>query len=133
MRAYIAACPSLRRIPVGLISADNDRKDLAAYYNCNENPKEDPFDAAEFFGLNSYVFCDGNVTEYEGALGYNTLAEDIASLNYSIPFLLTEFGCLSKSFEEVDGYPGQRNFLQAKWMYSEPSLREITAGGFAFE
>jgi beta-glucosidase/6-phospho-beta-glucosidase/beta-galactosidase len=32
MRAYIASCPALRKVPVGLVSADSERDKLAKYY-----------------------------------------------------------------------------------------------------
>lgn len=129
MREYLSSCSSLRRVPVGLISADNDREALADYYNCGDGE----FETAEWYGLNSYVFCDGKASNYSEALGFHLLAKAFEDLNYSIPVLLTEFGCLSETFPTVDGYPGQRNFLQGQWMLSEPELRGQFQGGFAFE
>lgn len=32
MRAYIDSCPHLRNVPIGLVSADTERKALAEYY-----------------------------------------------------------------------------------------------------
>lgn len=32
MRAYIDSCPHLRNVPIGLVSADTERKELAEYY-----------------------------------------------------------------------------------------------------
>jgi len=132
MRQYLASCNSLRNVPVGLISADSHREELAEYYNCRGN-NEDEFESAEWYGLNTYVFCDGSATTYDDAPGLGLLEQSMRSLNYSIPVLLTEFGCLSKSFPEIDNYPGQRNFLQARWLLTQPTLREQFAGGFAFE
>jgi len=132
MREYVAGCRSLRNVPIGLISADNQRDRLARYYNCREN-KDDEYQSAEWYGLNSYVFCDGTVDKYGDALGFKSLVRDVDALNYSIPFLLTEFGCLSETFPTVDGYSGQRSFLQGEWLATEPALRDLFAGGFAFE
>ena len=135
MRQYIASCLSMRNIPIGLISADIDRQDLAAYYNCHEDigDSEDHFETAEWYGLNSYVFCNGKAKTYEDALALHLLSESFANLNYSIPVLLTEFGCLSDTFPEIDGYQGQRNFLEGKWLLTESEMRTQFQGGFAFE
>ncbi|CAB9528183.1 1,3-beta-glucanosyltransferase gel2 [Seminavis robusta] len=52
--------------------------------------------------------------------------------------MLTEFGCISKSFPNVSGtdgqiYKGQRTVDQARWLLEEKELRDQFAGGFAFE
>lgn len=133
MRQYVDSCSAnMRKVPIGLVSADSDRDANALYYNCQSN-QSDPYENAEWFGLNSYVNCDGNVTTYEGALGFNTLQESFASYNYSIPVVLTEFGCVSKSFPKIDGYEGQRNFRQFYWLHSVEGVRDQFVGGFAFE
>lgn len=132
MRAYLDSCSNtLRRVPVGLVAADSDREVNTLYYNCQED-SGDPFEYAEWFGLNSYVHCS-NVTHYKDAVGLQALQKSFEAFHMSIPVLLTEFGCLSPYFPTVDGYQGQRTFLQAKWMLTEPSLHELFAGGFAFE
>lgn len=134
MRKFIDQCEGIRRIPVGLVSADNARDDMAHYYNCHSSKrKHDPLETAEWYGLNTYVFCDGNATEYEQAKGLKLLQKSFASYNYSIPSVLTEFGCLSDSFDTVDKVEGQRNFYQAQWMLDQESMRDTFAGGFAFE
>lgn len=79
------------------------------------------------------MFCDGKAQSYGDALGFQLLGQSFQSYDYSIPVLLTEFGCLSKTFPTKDGYAGERNFLQARWMLEEPFMREIFSGGFAFE
>lgn len=66
-------------------------------------------------------------------MGFQLLGESFESFSYSIPVLLTEFGCLDKTFPTQDGYQAQRNFLQAKWLLEEPSIREVFSGGFGFE
>lgn len=131
MREYIDKCSSLRKVPIGLISADNDREAAAAYYNCQGD--DDPYEPADWYGLNSYVFCDGLAKTYRDALGFQLLQKSFANLNYSIPVLLTEFGCLSDTFPTIDGYPAQRNFFDAEWMLTEPELQDQFSGGFAFE
>jgi hypothetical protein len=132
MRAYVSSCSNLRHVPIGLISADSYRDELALYYNCQSNPNDD-FEAAEWYGINTYVSCDAKVQKYEDALGFQLLRQSFAKNNYSIPVLLTEFGCISESFPTVDGVQGQRNFLQAKWLLEEETLRDSFSGGFAFE
>ncbi|CAB9522078.1 3-beta-glucanosyltransferase [Seminavis robusta] len=137
MRKYIASCPNIRKVPVGLVSADSERADVANYYNCAENPK-DPYENAEWFGLNVYPHCDGSIKDAEKGNGFDKLIEDFQSYHYSIPAMLTEFGCISKSFPNVSGtdgliYKGQRTFDQARWLLEEKELRDQFAGGFAFE
>jgi len=132
MREYIASCQSLRKVPIGLIIADTDRTQNVLYYNCQSDPR-DKYENAEWLGLNSYVMCDGTGKIYEEALGLKALQKSFDSYNYSIPVLMTEFGCLSDSFPEIDGYQGQRTFMQAKWMMNQPELRSLFAGAFGFE
>ena len=123
----------MRSIPIGLVSADDERQALATYYNCQDDTN-DPYQRAEWYGLNAYVFCDGTAENYSQALGFQLLDQSFASFNYSIPVLLTEFGCLSDTFATVQEYEGQRNFYQAQWMLDQSStLRQHFAGGFAFE
>ena len=100
--------------------------------SCQTNPN-DEYEAAEWYGLNTYVFCNGKAKSYDDALGFQLLGESFKSYDYSIPVLLTEFGCLSETFPTEKGYAGQRNFLQAKWLLEEPFMREVFSGGFAFE
>ncbi|CAJ1949797.1 unnamed protein product [Cylindrotheca closterium] len=132
MRKYIASCPSLRKVPVGLIIADTDRAQNVLYYNCESDPK-DKYENAEWLGLNSYVMCDGTAKRYDEALGLKALQKSFESYNYSIPVLMTEFGCLSDSFPEKEGYQGQRTFMQAKWLLNQPELLSLFAGAFGFE
>ena len=135
MREYVDNCAvteNSRRIPIGLVSADNDREAIASYYNCQSNQK-DKYESAEWYGLNSYVNCDSNATKFSEALGFKDLLDSFAAMNYSIPVVLTEFGCLSETFPTINGYEGQRNFQQANWLLTEKSLRDQFSGGFAFE
>jgi len=136
MREYMASCANqhrgMRKVPIGLISADNDREEVAAYYNCQEN-ENDPYQSTEWYGINAYVSCDGTAKEFDQAPGLHLLALSFINLHYSIPTLLTEFGCLSRTFPDQDGYPSQRDFREAKWILEEPIMREPFNGGFAFE
>ena len=133
MREFISLCShTMRKIPVGLVAADSDREANAIYYNCQDD-SQDHFQNAEWYGLNTYVMCDGETKTYQEALGLKKLQENFSLFNLSIPVLLTEFGCLSDTFPTIDGFPGQRNFNQAFWLTQEHSLRSVFAGGFAFE
>jgi len=132
MRAYIFSCESIRNVPVGVVMADSDRDKNAAYYNCLTN-KMDWLESAEWYGLNTYVYCDGAVKTYKEAVGFRSLVDSFKRYKYSIPVLLTEFGCLSQTFPTIDGYAGIRNFNQAKFMGSEKEVQEVFAGGFVFE
>jgi 1,3-beta-glucanosyltransferase GAS5 len=96
MRAYIAGCSdSMRKIPVGVIKADVDREDKALYYNCRSN-STDELENADFIGINSYLHCDGDVTDIDELVGYNKLWEDYASYGITVPVIWTEFGCLNE-------------------------------------
>lgn len=131
MRAYVAKCDHIRHIPVGLIMADSDRDENTMYYNCQSDENDD-LEHAEWYGINTYVYCDGNATSFDQSTGFQSLSMSFQSYHYSIPVLLTEFGCLSKSFPTIDGYKGQRNFNQAKWL-GLPEVQDGFAGGLAFE
>ncbi|KAF1331137.1 Glycoside hydrolase, partial [Globisporangium splendens] len=50
MRNYIASCPSMRQIPVGLVVADHEREENALYYNCvteKTGVEKDPLEQAQ--------------------------------------------------------------------------------------
>jgi hypothetical protein len=108
MRAYSRNCDGMRHVPVGLIMADSDRDANTLYYNCQMDDDDDDLDHAEWYGLNTYVYCNANHTSFDQAGGFKLLLDSFESYNYSIPVLLTEFGCLSKSFATIDSYQGQR-------------------------
>lgn len=130
MRAYMDRCDHIRHVPIGLIMADSDRDENTLYYNCQSG--DDELDHAEWYGINSYVYCNGTAAEFNQSTGFKTLQQSFESYNYSIPVLLTEFGCLSKTFPTIDGYVGQRNFNQAKWLGLK-QVQDDFAGGMVFE
>jgi hypothetical protein len=136
MRVFARSCPTMRKVPIGLVAADSDRDENALYYNC-QGDAEDPYENAEWFGLNSYLFCNHEAEEYKDAAGMIGLQKSFERYRYSIPAILTEYGCLSLSFDNVtvNGvvYEGQRDFKQTDWLISEPKLRDQFAGGFVFE
>ena len=133
MRSYVKGCSSsmnMRQVPIGLIMADSDRDENTQYYNCQTG--DDDFEHAEWYGLNSYVYCNGTAHSFDEAAGFQTLIDSFESYHYSIPVLLTEFGCLSTSFPTIDGFEAQRTFNQAKWL-GLPQVQNQFAGGLVFE
>lgn len=133
MRAFVRRCESshMRHVPIGLIMADTDRDINTLYYNCQSDPNDD-LENAEWYGINTYVYCNATATKFKDSVGFTRLQESFESYNYSIPVLLTEFGCLSETFPTIDGYEAQRSFNQARWM-DLPQIQDDFAGGFVFE
>lgn len=135
MRNYIASCKDsgMRQVPVGLVTADADRDANALYYNCQSSDMKN--ERAEWYGLNTYIQCD-DIDDPKKATGFNMLRDSFKGHKYSIPVLLTEFGCTTDRFPSVKGakglYKGQRTFHDAAWMNS-PDYSEYFSGGFAFE
>mmetsp|Transcript_29109 Transcript_29109/g.52671 ORF Transcript_29109/g.52671 Transcript_29109/m.52671 type:complete len:106 (+) Transcript_29109:1107-1424(+) len=64
--------------------------------------------------------------------GYIQLLSDFESYEMSIPTLISEFGCRSRSFPTIDGFQSQRTWLQVDAIYS-PAYVEVFAGGLVFE
>jgi len=133
MRAYIQEC-GIRNIPVGVVAADpssEDRELNAMYYNCRSNPN-DELENAEFYGLNAYQHCDGSAETIQDMSGYIQLLSDFTSYDMSIPVIISEFGCRSRSFPTIDGFQSQRTWLQVDALYS-PDYLKVFAGGIVFE
>lgn len=125
----------MRQIPVGVVIADVDRVENTDYYNCltsttSTNSELADLERAEWMGLNAYQHCDGSVTDSDNAAGYQNFKLDFD--DYSIPLLLTEYGCLNESFEDQNGFQSQRTFDDARWIFEE-DFRDTLAGGFVFE
>ncbi|RLN97466.1 hypothetical protein BBJ28_00024791 [Nothophytophthora sp. Chile5] len=137
MRAFIGGCSStMRSIPVGVVMADpdttnNNRELNSEYYNCRTD-STDLYENAEWYGLNSYEYCDGDVTELSNATGFEQLLTDFQGYSLTIPVLLTEFGCVNPSFATSGDYKAQRSWLQAGWLLGS-DFRDVFSGGFAFE
>jgi hypothetical protein len=130
MRAFIQSCPSMRKVPVGVVMADTDRDENAQYYNCRTD-EEDELENVEWYGINVYVHCE-DIDDPAKAAGFNLLRDSFESYKYSVPALLTEFGCLAPSFPTIDGYEAQRTFHDAKWM-NDRDYSDYFGGGFVFE
>ncbi|KAL4157997.1 hypothetical protein PRNP1_003777 [Phytophthora ramorum] len=136
MRTFLGGCSSFRDIPVGVVMADpdttnNNREVNSKYYNCRTD-SSDKYENAEWYGLNTYQYCDATITELASSGGFEKLLTDFASFDLTIPVMLTEFGCVNPSFPTVDGYEAQRTWLQAGWLF-DSTFRDVFAGGFAFE
>ncbi|OWZ20285.1 Glycoside hydrolase [Phytophthora megakarya] len=130
MRAYIKSCPTLREVPVGVVVADTDRDDNAQYYNCRTDPS-DELENAEWYGINTYVQCE-DISDPAQATGFNMLRDSFKSYDYSIPVVLTEFGCVNPTFPTVDGFQAQRTFHDAAFMNTR-AYSDYFAGGIVFE
>lgn len=130
MRAYMKSCASMRQVPVGVVMADTNRKENAQYYNCRTDPS-DELENVEWYGLNVYIQCE-NISDPRLAAGMNNLVQDLTNLQYSVPLILTEFGCVSPAFPTVNGYEAQRTHHDAKFMNTAP-YSKILGGGFVFE
>lgn len=130
MRSFVASCNNLRKIPVGLVVGDIQREEKLSYFSCQGD--EDPYENAEWFGLNTYIHCDPRAFELDQALGLKTLRSQLEGI--PIPFVMTEFGCLNQAWPAESGFQSQRTFLEAEWMFDpEENFREVIAGAFAFE
>lgn len=131
MRNFIAAHKDkgMRQVPVGLVTADADRDLNALYYNCQSSDLA--YERAEWYGINTYIHCD-DISNPKEATGFNNLRDSFKGYKYSIPVVLTEFGCTSDRFPTQNGYKAQRTFHDAVWMNS-PDYSEYFAGGCAFE
>jgi Glucanosyltransferase len=88
-----------RKVPIGLVSADHDRITLAQYYAMSET--ENGYDVPDWYGLNIYLYCDGNVTTYSNSGGFHDMVDQFDQAQLPFPIILTEFGCLSLSFPNV--------------------------------
>ncbi|CAI5730619.1 unnamed protein product [Peronospora destructor] len=111
MRAFLGECSSFRDILVGAVLADpntksNNREVNSKYYNCRTDPS-DEYENAQWYGLNTYQYCDSKLTELAISGGFQKLLTDFSSFDLTIPVLLTEFGCLNPSFPTIDGYEAQ--------------------------
>ncbi|GAX11679.1 hypothetical protein FisN_7Lh047 [Fistulifera solaris] len=129
MKTFISDCDAMpRKIPVGLSFADRDRTLIIDYYNCEEQRGDTGF--PDWIGLNIYLDCNPDHLSANESKAFPVLLSDFE--NYSLPVLLTEFGCNGPQFPTIDGFEGQRNWRAAKWLH-EGMYQEAFVGTFAFE
>ncbi|PHH61993.1 hypothetical protein CDD81_7684 [Ophiocordyceps australis] len=105
-----------RKIPVGYSAADIKelRPTLQDYLTCGGNSSE----TVDFFGLNSYSWCDPSTFEQSS---YNELQE--YAKNFPVPIFFTETGC---------NVPGPRLFDDQEAIFSMPML-EDWSGAIVYE
>ncbi|KAL8008918.1 putative glucanosyltransferase, glycoside hydrolase superfamily [Plasmopara halstedii] len=99
-----APCQKNLYIPVGLVVSDHDvvknnRQVNAKYYNCRTST--DKYENAEWYGINAYQYCNHDEKTLEAASGFHQLQIDFLSFGMTIPVMLTEFGCLNESFQNL--------------------------------
>ena len=105
-----------RKIPVGYSAADIKqlRPMLQDYLTCGG----DPADNVDFFGLNSYSWCDPsdfNTSSYDKLQEYAT--------NFPVPIFFSETGC---------NVPGPRLFDDQDAIFSEPMVNDWS-GAIVYE
>ncbi|KAJ1938063.1 40S ribosomal protein S27, partial [Linderina macrospora] len=114
MKAYIKS--KGHSTPVGY--ADNDdmniRMNLIDYFNCGDEAAR-----ADFYGINIYRWC-GDKTTFKTS-GYEDVTKNMT--DYSIPSLLTEFGCNKVR---------PRTFPELKSLYGS-DMNTVFSGGIMYE
>ena len=132
MRAYINSCDSLPNVPIGVVEDDNSNLgNLTLYYSCRTNTT-DELENIEWFGFNQFRNCDATQSTVEQLDGYKDLLTEFAGYNIASPVMFSGYGCVDPSFPTIDGYAGQRTFLDVDAMFADSFLKEFT-GGNVFE
>lgn len=106
-----------RIVPVGYSAADDldFRTSLAQYFECYE---DDPAEAVDFYGVNTYQWCGKQTFQTSG---YNTLVKDYST--FTKPIFFSEYGCndiTPRVFDEVAA------------IYSS-QMTHVFSGGLAYE
>ncbi|CAG8511088.1 1093_t:CDS:2 [Ambispora leptoticha] len=117
LKSYINATAN-RPIPVGYASNDDQdtRVSLLEYFDCISDGNVNT--QADFYGLNLYEWC-GNST-FESS-GWAARTQEFS--NYSIPVLMSEYGCNLVS---------PRPFTEVATLYG-PQMTSIWSGGIVYE
>ncbi|KAL8732509.1 MAG: hypothetical protein Q9166_002723 [cf. Caloplaca sp. 2 TL-2023] len=112
---------SPRNIPVGYSAADVREilADTFAYLSCAVDGSPSDMSRIDFFGLNSYSWCGGDVT-FQTA-GYDILVQMFG--NTTIPVFFSEYGC-----NKVE----PRVFNEVQALYG-PDMTGIMSGGIVYE
>lgn len=115
MKAYRDS-KGYRKIPVGYSAADIKelRPMLQDYLTCGDDPAE----TVDFFGLNSYSWCDPST--YEEST-YNQLQE--YAKGFPVPIFFTETGC---------NVPGPRKWDDMDAIFSKPMVNDWS-GAIVYE
>ncbi|KAI9503684.1 1 3-beta-glucanosyltransferase gel4 [Coemansia spiralis] len=103
------------KTPIGYVDNDdmNIRMNLINYFNCGDEDTR-----ADFYGINTYRWC-GSAT-FESS-GYSDITKNMTG--YSIPSLLTEFGC---------NLVRPRTFTDLKSLYGS-DMAGTFSGGILYE
>ncbi|KEY70708.1 hypothetical protein S7711_07334 [Stachybotrys chartarum IBT 7711] len=115
MKAYRDS-KGYRKIPIGYTAADIKelRPMLQDYLTCGGNFSE----SVDFFGLNSYSWCDPSTFE---ASTYDQLQE--YAYNFPVPIFFSETGCI---------VPGPRVWEDQEAIFSEPMVNHWS-GAIVYE
>jgi hypothetical protein len=114
-----------RTIPVGYSAADVREilQDTWAYMQCTHEEDES---SSDFFGLNSYSWCNGDNIQTSG---YDTLANIFA--DSAIPVFFSEYGCnrvTPREFNEVQALYGEEMRSLSGGLVYEYSAEEAGYG-----
>jgi len=114
-----------RTIPVGYSAADVREilQDTWAYMQCEHEQDES---SSDFFGLNSYSWCNGDTIQTSGYDGLATMFADSA-----IPVFYSEYGCnreTPRQFDEVQALYGQEMRALSGGLVYEYSAEEAGYG-----
>ncbi|KAI3530493.1 glycolipid anchored surface protein [Colletotrichum abscissum] len=106
-----------RKIPVGYSAADiaELRPMLQDYLTCGGKPE----DNIDFFGLNSYEWCDPNTYETSGYTNLQAMAE-----KFPVPIFFTETGCITGQ--------GPRTWDDQNAIFSQPMVNDWS-GAMVYE
>lgn len=115
MKTYIAL-KNYRDIPVGYSAADiaQLRPQLQNYLACGDDPSQ----AIDFFGLNSYEWCGQASYETSGYVNLQAMAE-----GYNIPIFFSETGCI---------IPSPRTFTDQAAIFG-PQMIDTWSGAIIYE
>jgi hypothetical protein len=115
-----------RTIPVGYSAADVREilQDTWAYMQCVHDQDES---SSDFFGLNSYSWCNGDNYQTSGYEGLVTMFADSA-----VPVFYSEYGCnrvMPRDFDEVQAlYGDQMRALSGGLVYEYTQEEESNYG-----
>ncbi|OLN91976.1 Protein EPD1 [Colletotrichum chlorophyti] len=120
-----------RKIPVGYSAADiaELRPMLQDYLTCGGNPD----DNIDFFGLNSYEWCDPNTYNTSGYANLQAMAEQ-----FPVPIFFTETGCITgqgpRTWDDQDAIFSQpmvddwSGAMVYEWIYEENRYGIVSYG-----
>ncbi|KAL8915571.1 MAG: hypothetical protein Q9171_000136 [Xanthocarpia ochracea] len=111
VKAYIVQ-KNYRPLGVGYATNDEQRTDLAHYFNCG-----DPSASIDFWGYNIYSWCDRS--SYR-ASRYEERTQEFST--YNVPCFFAEYGCNTG---------GPRPFTEVAALYGD-NMTEVWSGGIVY-